>query len=198
MWGHQAVLSRVILRELREDSADTEKNLLNREFALITQFIVFRMHSIISTTLFLLTIYISYPSIYAKHCKPVIYSLSWERSALQGTVFTLEELLPSQLVSHPMPEHDDKLSSSVWLKPGFLSLTAINHADHVWDPGYFGIESAVDFFILTTISFQGSSSLYSHHMITSGIYHIMRYRSRCAIYPVRDDTLRGYDIWVAR
>ena len=47
------MLSAEIIRALREDHAEADKNLLN-QFASLTQFI-FRMLSIISTTLYLLT-----------------------------------------------------------------------------------------------------------------------------------------------
>ncbi len=88
------MLSAKIVRELREDHAEADKDLFNWEFALLTLFIVFGMLNIISTTIdymhqlcFLYMLH--YPVIYSpsesdsgsKHARNCIYLSKRENSS---------------------------------------------------------------------------------------------------------------------
>ena len=102
-----------IIRELREDHAESNKNLFKSRYALLTLSIVFSFLYIISTTID----YINYAFYSYMLDNPVIYLLSREKVAvnMQGTVFTLAilKIVPryhQEPVPHPMPKHIEALS----------------------------------------------------------------------------------------
>ena len=101
------MLSSEIIRELREDHTEANKNLFKWIVCTFETVYYFQMLYIISTTNYMHKLYFLYMLNY-----PVIYSLSKrERVAInmQGTVSTVARLkiVPSyhqELVPHPMPD----------------------------------------------------------------------------------------------